>query len=95
MRAALLTVDKGEVSFNSSKTKVKGVVSLEEQRRVLKACHSEPTSDHFGVIRRTREWHTFQRKSSGGSIFIKKILPAHDLEGSKFCSEIGSLSIFL
>ena len=28
-RAALLTVDKGEVSFNSGKTKVKVVVSLE------------------------------------------------------------------
>ena len=49
--AALLTVDKGEVSFNSGKTKVKGVVSLEEQRRVLKACHSEPTSGHFRVTK--------------------------------------------
>ena len=42
---------------------------------------------------------SLQRKSSGGSIFIKKIVPAHDLEGSKFfrggpnfsfCSEISS-----
>ena len=46
------------------------------QRRVLKACHSEPTSGHFGVTKtykRTAERvHIFQRKSSGGSIFIKR-----------------------
>ncbi len=56
---------------------------------MLKACHSEPTSGHFGVTKtykRTAESvHIFQRKSSGGSIFIKKKkVPAHDLEGSKF-----------
>ena len=50
-RAALLTVDKGEVFFTRGKTKVKVVVSLEEKRRVLKACHSEPTSGHFGVTK--------------------------------------------
>ena len=50
-RAALLTVDKGKVSFNHGKTKVEIVVSLEEQRRVLKACHSEPTLGYYGVTK--------------------------------------------
>jgi len=27
------------------------LILLEEQRRVLKACHSEPTSGHFGVTK--------------------------------------------
>ena len=57
------------------KTKVKVVVSLEEQRRVLKACHSEPTSGHCGVTktykRMAERVHIFKRKSFGGSIFIK------------------------
>ncbi len=35
-RAALLTVDKGEVFFNRGKMKVKVVVSCEEQLRILK-----------------------------------------------------------
>ena len=30
---------------------MKVVVSHDEQRRVLKACHSEPTSGHFGVTK--------------------------------------------
>ena len=38
-RAALLTVDKGEVFFTRGKAKVKVLVSHDEQRRVLKACH--------------------------------------------------------
>ena len=75
-RAALLTVDKGEVSFNSGKTKVIVIISLEEQRRVLKACHSEPTSGHFGVTktykRMAERVHIFQRKSSRGPYSIKK-----------------------
>ena len=50
-RAALLTVDKGEVFFTRGKAKVKVLVSHDEQRRVLKACHSEPTSGHFGVTK--------------------------------------------
>ena len=50
-RAALLSVDKGEVFFTRGKAKVKVVVSHDEQRRVLKACHSEPTSGHFGVTK--------------------------------------------
>ena len=36
-RAVLLTVNKGEVFLNRGKTKAKVVVSLEKQRRVLKA----------------------------------------------------------
>ena len=33
------------------KAKVKVLVSHDEQRRVLKACHSKPTSGHFGVTK--------------------------------------------
>ena len=88
-RAALLTVDKGEVSFNSGKTKVIVIISLEEQRRVLKVCHSEPTSGHFGVTktykRMAERVHIFQRKSSRGPYYFnKEIVLAHDLEGTKF-----------
>ena len=50
-RAALLRVDKGEVFFNRGERKVKVVISRDEQRRVLMACHSEPTSGHFGVTK--------------------------------------------
>ena len=45
-------MDKGEVFFfTCGKAKVKVVVSYDEQRRVLKGCHSEPTSGHFGVTK--------------------------------------------
>ena len=66
---------------------MKVVVSLKEQKRVLKACHSEPTSGHFGVTKtykRTAASPYFPKKKFGGSVFIKKIVRAHDLEGSKF-----------
>jgi len=48
-RAALLRVDKDEVFFNCGERRVKVVISRDGQRRVLMACHSEPTSGHFGV----------------------------------------------
>ena len=49
--AALLRVDKGDVFFNRDERRVKVVISRDEQRRVLMACHSEPTSGHFGVTK--------------------------------------------
>ena len=64
---------------------------------MLKACHSEPTSGHFGVTkaykRMTERVHIFQGKSSGGSIFIKTIILAHDLEGSKFFRRDPNLAV--
>ena len=70
-RAALLTVDKGKVSFNIGKTKVKVIISLEEQRRVLKACHSEPTSSHFGVTK------TYKRMAESAYFPKKKFWGVH------------------
>ena len=94
----LLIVDKGKASFNCGKTKVKVVVSLEEQRGVLKACHSEPTSGHFRVTktykRMAERVHIFQRKMvMGGPYSLKKVVPAHDLEGSKFFRGGSNLAV--
>ena len=50
-RATLLTVEKGEIFVKRGGSKVKVVAPSEERRRILKACHSEPTSGHFGVTK--------------------------------------------
>ena len=47
-RAATLLVEKGEVYIEK---KVKVISSVQEQQRILKACHSEATSGHFGVTK--------------------------------------------
>ena len=48
-RAATLLVEKGEVYLEKKERKVKVISSVQEQQRMLKACHSEATSGHFGV----------------------------------------------
>ena len=48
-RAATLTAEQGEVFVQRKGRRVKVVTSVEEQRFILKACHSNPTSSHFGV----------------------------------------------
>ena len=48
-KAATLTVEKGEVFLRRHQRRVKVVTSGEEQKRIVNACHSEPTSGHFGV----------------------------------------------
>ena len=50
-RAAVLSMEKGEIFIKRGRTSVKVVAAREEQRRILKACHSEPTSGHFGVTK--------------------------------------------
>lgn len=50
-RAATLECNKGEVFIVKKKGRVRVVTSAEEQRKVLVACHSEPTSGHFGVTK--------------------------------------------
>jgi len=41
-RAATVVCDKGEVCVQKKKRRVKVVGSLEDQKRILKSCHSEP-----------------------------------------------------
>lgn len=50
-RAATLLVEKGEVYLEKKERKVKVISSVQEQQRILKACHSEATSGHFGVTK--------------------------------------------
>ena len=46
-RATLLTVEKGQIFVKHGGSKVKVIAPSEEWRRILKACHSEPTSGHL------------------------------------------------
>ena len=52
-RAATVVSDKGEVFVHRKQCKVKVVTSANKRERILKACHSEPTSGHFGL---TKTW---------------------------------------
>ena len=52
-RAATLVVENGEVFIQKKERRVKAVTSTDEQKRILNACHSDPTSGHFGV---TKTW---------------------------------------
>ena len=52
-RAATLVVDKGEVYLKRKGRQVKVVTSVDDQRRILESCHSEPTSGHFST---TKTW---------------------------------------
>ena len=52
-RASTLVVDKGEVFLKKKGRQVKVVTAVEEQRRILESCHSDPTSGHFGT---TKTW---------------------------------------
>ena len=52
-RAANLVVDRGEVFLKRKGRQVKVVTAVEDQRRILESCHSDPTSGHFG---KTKTW---------------------------------------
>ena len=52
-RAATLTIDGGEVYLKRKNKRVKVVQSRKDQLLIVKACHSEPTSGHFGL---TKTW---------------------------------------
>ena len=52
-RAATLTAEQGEVFVQRKGRRVNIVTSVEEQRFILKACYSDPTSSHFGL---TKTW---------------------------------------
>ena len=50
-RATALSINKGEIFFKRGSKRVNVVASRDEQTRILKACHAEPTSGHFGVTK--------------------------------------------
>ena len=52
-RAATLVIDGGEVYLKRKSRRVKVVQSRKDQLLIVKACHSEPTSGHFGL---TKTW---------------------------------------
>lgn len=52
-RAATLIVENGEIYLERKKRRVKVITSVEEQTRIMRACHSDPTSGHFGS---TKTW---------------------------------------
>ena len=56
-RAQNLIEDKGEIFILRRSKCVKIVTSIEEQNRILQACHSDATSGHFGVAK-TYKWLT-------------------------------------
>ena len=63
-RAALLTVDKGEVFFTRGKAKVKVLVNRG-------GCYSKPTSGHFGV---TKELHAERFYWKGKIADVRKLV---------------------
>ena len=52
-RAATLIIENGEIYLERKKRGVKVITSVEEQTRIMRACHSDPTSGHFGS---TKTW---------------------------------------
>ena len=52
-RAGTLVAENGEVFVVKQKRRVKVVQSVEEQKRILRACHADPTSGHFGMTPRS------------------------------------------
>ncbi len=52
-KAATLIVEKGEVYLQRQHRRVKAITTKDEQKRILHACHCEPTSGYFGI---TKTW---------------------------------------
>ena len=50
-RASTLNLEDGQIYIKKRKRRVKVIVSHEEQVKISNACHSEPTSGHFGVTK--------------------------------------------
>ena len=82
---SILTVDKGKVLFNSGETKEPLPSHLDSSLSwfyITSVCKL-PTCCLF-ILGQLRGGLYFPKKNSGGSIFNKVIVPAHDLEGSDF-----------
>ena len=52
-RAGTLILENGEVYLQRKGRRVKVIQSRKDQLLIVKACHSEPTSGHFGL---TKTW---------------------------------------
>ena len=52
-KAGTLIVESGEVYLQRKDRRVKVIQSRKDQLLIMKACHSEPTSGHFGL---TKTW---------------------------------------
>ena len=58
-RAAKLETEKGEVFLLKKGKRIKVVQTEKEQKQILQACHSDPTSGHYGITKtwnRVAEW---------------------------------------
>ena len=53
-RAAKLETEKGEVFLLRKGKRIKVVQTEKEQKQILQACHSDPTSGHYGI---TKTWN--------------------------------------
>ena len=58
-RAASLISENGEIYLEWKKRKVKVIRSTEEQVRIMRACHADPTSGHFGT---TKTWRRVAKR---------------------------------
>ena len=58
-RAATLIADNGEIYVERKNRRVKVISSAGEQARILRACHSDPTSGHFGT---TKTWRRVAKR---------------------------------
>ena len=73
-RAAILTVENGEVYLQRKARKVKVIQARKDQLLIVKACHSEPTSGHFGL---TKTW----RRVAERFYWKGMVADVHDLVG--------------
>ena len=72
-KAGTLITEKGEVFIQRQQRRVKVVTSKAEQARILRACHAEPTSGHFGV---TKTWRRVAERFywQGMSLDVKALV---------------------
>ena len=66
-RAAKLEIESGEVFLLRKGKRIK-VVQIEEQKPILQACHSDPTSRHCGV---TKTWNRVAERFYWNSLHLR------------------------
>ena len=93
-RASTLTVDKGEVFLKMKGRQVKLVTSIEDQRRILESCHSDPTSGHFGI---TKTWRRVAERFywRGMSKEVKELVSSVTMKLSVSLSSVGKVLLCL
>ena len=75
-KARTLVVESGEVFIERKKGRVKVIAAKAEQARVLRSCHSEPTSGHFGT---TKTWRRIAERFywKGMADDVKQLVSNH------------------